>query len=212
MLLSYPCFKDVVSENIATAISHGSSPLFCGLNPKENQPWIFIGRIDAETEAPILWPPDVKSRLIRKDPDAGKDWGQEEKGETEDDMIGWHHRLDGHEFEQALGDSEGQGSLSSCNPWGSQSWTWLRDWTTTINQYLGFLGILHQHTMSCYVLRLFPKQCSHDLKREGKPQIMPELPWGGWALQATLNWKKTFRLTKFLLRVNGIAARSWNSR
>ena len=71
-----------------------------------------------ETESPILWPPDAKSRLIRKDPDAGKDCRQEEKGMTEDEMVGWHHRLNGHEFEQALGDGEGQGSLVSCSPWG----------------------------------------------------------------------------------------------
>ena len=69
---------------------------------------MFIGRTDAE--APILWPPDVKSRLIKKDPEAGKGWKQEEKGLTEDEMVGWHHRLNGHEFEQALGDGEGQGS------------------------------------------------------------------------------------------------------
>ena len=69
--------------------------------PKGHQPWIFIGRTD--TEAPILWPPNKKSQLIGKDPDAGKDWGQEEKGETEDEMVGWHHWLNGHEFEQALG-------------------------------------------------------------------------------------------------------------
>ena len=72
------------------------------------------------TEAPILWPADVKSQLIRKDPDAGKDWGQEEKGATEDEMFGWHHRLNGHEFEQTLGDSGGQGSLKCCSPWGLQ--------------------------------------------------------------------------------------------
>ena len=71
---------------------------FKPVNRKENQPWIFIGRTDAE--APILWPPDVKSQLIRKDPDAGKDWGQEEKGTTEEEMVGWHHWLRGHEFEQ----------------------------------------------------------------------------------------------------------------
>ena len=68
------------------------------VNPKGNHFWIFIGRTDAEAEAPILWPPNAKSWLIRKDPDAGKDWGQEEKGTTEDEMIGWHHRLNGHEF------------------------------------------------------------------------------------------------------------------
>ena len=88
------------------------------VHPKGNQSWIFIGRTDAEAEAPILWPPDVKSRLIRKDADAGKDWRQEEKGATEDEMVGWHHWLNGHEFEQTLGDGEGQGSLVCCSPWG----------------------------------------------------------------------------------------------
>ena len=77
------------------------------VNPKENQSWIFTGRTDAEAEAPILWLPDAKSQLIGKDPDAGKDWGQEEKGTTEDEMVGWHHWLNGHEFEQAPGDGEG---------------------------------------------------------------------------------------------------------
>ena len=86
------------------------------VNPKENQPWIFIGRTDGET--PILWPPDVKSLLIAKDPDPGKDWGQEEKGVTEDEMFGWHHWLNGHEFEQIPKDSEGQGSLACCSSWG----------------------------------------------------------------------------------------------
>ena len=78
------------------------------VNPKGNQPWIFIGRTDTEAEAPIFWLPDVKNWLICKDPDAGKNWGQEEKGATEDEMVGWHHWLNGHEFEQTLGDSEGQ--------------------------------------------------------------------------------------------------------
>jgi len=85
-------------------------------NPEWNQSWIFIGRTD--TEAPILWPHDVKSWLIGKDPDAGKDWRWEEKVMTEDEMVRWHYQLDGHEFEQILGDSEGQGSLVCCNPWG----------------------------------------------------------------------------------------------
>ena len=88
------------------------------VNPKGNQPWLFIGRTDAEAETPILWPHDMKSWLIRKDPDAGKDWRQEEKGTTENKMVGWHHRLNGHEFEKALGDGEGQESLACCSPWG----------------------------------------------------------------------------------------------
>ena len=85
-------------------------------NPKGNQSWIFIGRTDAE--APILWPPDAKSWFIGRDPDAGKDWRQEEKGTTENEMIGWHHWLNGHESEQTQGDGEGQGGLACCNSWG----------------------------------------------------------------------------------------------
>ena len=81
------------------------------------QSWIFIGKSDAEAEAPKLWPPDVKNWLLSKDPDVGKDWRQEEKGMTEDEMIGWNHRLDGHEFEQAPG-VDGEGSLPCCSPWG----------------------------------------------------------------------------------------------
>ena len=100
------------------------------VHPKGNQSWIFIGRTDVEAETPILWPPDAKSWLIWKDLDAGKDWRQEEKGMTEDEMVGWHHWLNRHEFEQALGDGEREGSLACCSPWGSQ---WVRhesDWTT----------------------------------------------------------------------------------
>ena len=85
---------------------------------KGNQPWVFPGRIDAKTETPILWPPDAKSWLIGKDPDAGKDWRREEKGMTEDEMVGWHHWLDGHDLEKTQGDSEGQGVLVCCSPWG----------------------------------------------------------------------------------------------
>ena len=88
------------------------------VNPKGNQPRIFIGRTDAKAEAPILWPPDGKSRLIGKDPEAEKDRGQEEKRVTEDEMVGWHHQLNGCEFEQALGDGDGQGSLARCSPRG----------------------------------------------------------------------------------------------
>ena len=89
------------------------------INPKGNQPWIFIGRTGAEAEVPILWTPDVKRRPIGKDPDAGKECGQE-KGATEDEMVGWLHWFNGHEFEQVLGDSEGQGSLMCCGSWDHQ--------------------------------------------------------------------------------------------
>ena len=101
------------------------------VHPKENQSWIFIGRTNAEAEIPILWPPDAKNWLIWKDPDAGKDWRQEEKGMTEDEMVRWHHWHSRCEFEQALGDGEGQGSLACCSPWGCQesdTTEWL-NWT-----------------------------------------------------------------------------------
>ena len=87
-------------------------------NAKSLWYFIFIGRTDAEAEIPILWPPDVKNWLIRKYPGAGKDWGQEEKGTTEDEMVGWHHWLNGHEFEQAQGVGDGEGSLVCYSPWG----------------------------------------------------------------------------------------------
>ena len=90
------------------------------VHPKGNQPWLFIGRTDAEAEVPILWSPDAKSWLTEKAPDAGKDWGQEEKGATEDEMIGWHHQLNGHEFAKTWGDSEGQGRLACRSPWGNK--------------------------------------------------------------------------------------------
>ena len=93
------------------------SLIYWPVHPKGNQPWIFIGRTDGEAEIPILWPPDVKNWLSGKDPDAGKDWRQEEKGTTEDEMVGWHHRLNGHQFEQTPGDGEGQGSLACCSSW-----------------------------------------------------------------------------------------------
>ena len=88
------------------------------VNPEGKQSWIFIGRTDAEVEAPIIWPPDVKSWLTGKEPDAGKSWGQEEKVMTEDEMVGWHHWLDRYESEQAPGDDDGQGSLACFSPWG----------------------------------------------------------------------------------------------
>ena len=106
------CFWTVVLEKTL------ESPLDCKeiqpVHPKGYQPWMFIGRTDAEAETPILWPPDGKSWFTGKDPDAGKDWGQEEKAVTEDKMVGWHHWLNGHK--QTQGESEGQGSLVCCSP------------------------------------------------------------------------------------------------
>ena len=98
------------------------SPLDCKeikpINPKVSQSWTFIGRTDAEVEAPVFWPPDAKSWLIGKDPESGKDWRWEMKGTTEDEMIGWYPLFSGHESEQAPGDGEGQGSLVCCSLWG----------------------------------------------------------------------------------------------
>ena len=114
------CFWTVVLEKTL------ESPLDCKeiqpVHPKGNQDesefWIFIGRTDTTAETPILWPPDVKNRLIGKNPDAGKDWRREEKGKTEDEMVEWHYWLDGHEFDQALRIGDGQGGLACCSPWG----------------------------------------------------------------------------------------------
>ena len=126
------CFWTVVLEKTL------ESPLDCKeiqpVHPKGNQSRILIRRTDAEAEAAIVWPLDVMNWLIGKEPDAGKDWKQEEKGTTEDEMVWWHHRLDGHEFEQALGVGDGQGGLACCSPWGckeSDMAEWLI-WTEVI--------------------------------------------------------------------------------
>ena len=110
------------------------SPLNCKeiqpVHHKGDQSWVFIGRTDAEAETPILWPPDAKSWLIWKHPDAGKHWVQEEKGMTEDEMVGWRYWLDGHESELTLGVSDGQGGLVCCSPWGHKE---LLDMTEQLN-------------------------------------------------------------------------------
>ena len=110
------------------------SPLDCKeiqpVHPKGDQSWVFTGRTDVEAETPILWPPDAKSGLIWKDPDAGKDWGQEEKGMTEDEMVGWHHRLNGHGFGWTPTVGDGQGSLACCSSWGCKE---SHDWVTELN-------------------------------------------------------------------------------
>ena len=127
------CFWTVVLEMTL------ESPLDCKeiqpVTPEGNQSWIFIGRTDAEAETPILWSPAVMNWLVVKDPDAGKNRRQGEKGKTEDEMVGWHDRLNGLEFEQALGVGDGQGTLVCCSPWGRNeldTTKWL-NWNTSEN-------------------------------------------------------------------------------
>ena len=130
------CFWTVVLEK--TLESRLDCKEIQPVNPKGNQSWIFIGRTDVEAETPVLWPPHAKNWLIGKDPDAWKDWRWEEKGSTEDKMVGWHHQLDGHEFEQAPRVGVRQGSLACCSPWGhkeSDTTEWL-NWTEVLFYYL----------------------------------------------------------------------------
>ena len=124
------CFWTVMLKTL-------ESPLDCKeiqpVHSEGDQSWVFTGRTDVEAETPILWPPHVKSWLIWKDPDAGKDWGQEENGMTENEMVGWHHRLDGHGFGWTPGVGDGQGGLACCGSWGrkeSDMTEWL-NWTDT---------------------------------------------------------------------------------
>ena len=136
------------------------SPLDCKeiqlVNPKGKQSWIFIGRTDAEAETPILWPPAAKNWLIWKDPDAGKDWGQEEKGTTEDEMVGWHHQHNGHEFGWTLGVGDGQGGLVCCSSWGRKELdtTEQLNWTISLYFYITYLVvyILLMNILITYVL------------------------------------------------------------
>ena len=121
------------------------SPMDCKeiqpVHSEGDQPWDFFGRNDAKVETPVLWPPHGKSWLIGKDSDAGRDWGQEEKGTPEDEMLGWHHQLDGHEFEWTPGVGDGQGGLLYCDPWGHKKsdmierlyWTELNSLSTWCN-------------------------------------------------------------------------------
>ena len=129
------CFWTVVLEKTL------ESPLDCKeiqpIHPKGDQPWVFFGRTDSKAETLILWPPHVKSWLTGKDSDAGRDWGQEEKGTTEDEMAGWHHQLDGHEFEWTPGVGDGQGGLVCCDSWGcKESDTTERLNWTELNNFL----------------------------------------------------------------------------
>ena len=122
------------------------SPLDCKViqpvHPKGNQFWVFILRTGVEAETLIFWPPDMKSWLIWKDPDAGKDWGSEEKEMTEDEMAGWHHWLDGRESEWTLGVGDGQGGLACCGPWGCRVG---HNWPTELNWTECYFCVLHPH-------------------------------------------------------------------
>ena len=122
------CFWTVVLEK--TLESPSDSKEIQPVRPKGNQSWIFIVRTDADAETPILWLPDVKNRLIGKDLNAGQDWRQEEKGTTEVEMVGWHHRLNGHGFGWTPGVGNGQGSLAGCSSWGRRV---RHDWATELN-------------------------------------------------------------------------------
>ena len=174
------------------------SPLDCKEiqpdHPKGNQSWIFIGRTDVEAETPILWPPDVKNWLIENDPDAGKDWRQDKKGTTEDEMVGWHHRLNGHEFEQAPGVGDGQGSRVCCSSWGHKesnttewlNWIELRGYISEIRLRLEKLKAKIQSLMTTHSwcrFGLLTACCIHTLALASSwdlfasPLTLGDLPW-----------------------------------
>ena len=142
------CFQTVVLEK--TLESPMDSKEIKPVEPKGNQPWIFIGRTDTEAEAPILWPPDAKSRLTGKDLDAGKDWGQEEKQATE---VGWHYQFDGHEFEHAPGVGDGQGNLACCTPGGRRVKQY---WATKLNLLQEYPLFLFRVTCWCRLIIKMP--------------------------------------------------------
>ena len=162
------CFWTVVLKKTL------ESPLNCKeihpINPKGNQSWIFIGRTNAEAEAPILSPPDEKNWVLREDPDAGKDWRREVKRMTEDEMVGWHHWLKGHEFEEALGVGDGQGGLACCSPWGRKE----LDMTERLNWTDSKYAFLILYTCPCSYL---------ERKRAYGCKKLPYKIWG-WHLSS----------------------------
>ena len=154
------CFLTVVLEKTL------ESPLDCKeiqpVHSEGDQPWHFFGRTDAKAETPVLWPPHAKSWIIGKDSDAGRDWGLEEKGMAEDEMAGWHYQLDGHEFEQAPGVDEAQGSLVCCSPLGQKE----SDIIEWLNRKL--IIAIHEHGLpiQLFVSRLLLKWNSRKQRRQ----------------------------------------------
>ena len=146
------CVWTVVSEK--TLESPLESKEIKPVHPKGNQSWIFIGKSDAEAKVLILWPPDANSKLIGKDPDAGKDWRQKEKRVTEDEMVGWHNQCNGHELGKTLGDSDRQGSLGCWSSWVVKSQTGLGDWQQQQYLFIPFNfannRIIHSLIKYCY--------------------------------------------------------------
>ena len=178
------CFWTVVLEKTL------ESPLDCKeikpLNPKGNESWIFIGRTDAEAETPKLWLPDVKNWLTGKDSDAKKDWRQEKKGKTEDEMVEWHYWLDGHAFEQVLGVGDGQGSLACCSPWGRKELDTTElnrtDWTELSINYIESILYISQN-------------CPHDivtLASSGIHLISEQQLWSPLTLDTTTTSNRHF--------------------
>ena len=172
-MLKNSCFWTVVLEKTL------ESPLNCKeiqpVHPKGDQSWVFIGMSGAETETPILGPPDVKSWLIWKDPDAGKNWGQEEKGTTEYEMVGWHHQLNGHEFGWAPGVGVGQGGLVCCSSWGRKELD-MTDWLNWTEKDIYFklsesIVIPFQTNKDFHMIvfpQKFPRNLHHTVCIQGK--------------------------------------------
>ena len=155
-VLSFAKFIQLYSQVLEKTLD---SPLDCKeiqpVHPKGSQSWIFIGRTGAEAETPILWPPDTKSWLIWKDPDAGKNWGQDEKGTTEDEMVGWHHWLNGHRFGWTLGVGDAQGGLACCGSWGCKQ----LDATERLNWYWTDWGLTPIKIYTIFITRKFSAFC-----------------------------------------------------
>ena len=156
---------------------------------------MFFGRTDAKAETPILWPPDAKSWLIGKDSDAGRDWGQEEKGTTEDEMAGWHHKLDGHEFGWTPGVGDGQGGLACCSSWGRKEWdtTEQLNWTDSFYNLIFYQSLLQSLLSSHTGLLVIPQTSSHTLS--SRPL--------NWLVSAEISF------SRFLMVHSFISVKSW---